>query len=106
MHKVTVLLYMQAHQSCALHQAFDIQTEAKPCPTANTEFMLVQIVGLSRSAGPQPQIPFCTPIHTPTIVSSATNILLMGNKGRKTLRVAEQGHHPSHTAPALHLAED
>lgn len=96
---------MQAHQSCVLQQPFDTQTEAKPCPTANTEFMPVQ-KGLSRSAGPQPQIPFCTPIHTPTIVSSATNILLVGKKARKTLWVAEQEHYPSHTAPALHLAED
>lgn len=29
-HKVTMFLYMQAHHSCVLHQAFDTQIEAKP----------------------------------------------------------------------------
>lgn len=90
-----MLLYMQAHQSCALHKVFDAQTEAKPCPTANTG---VHASSDSRSVqenrAPAPDT-LLHPIHTHTTVSCATNILLIGNKARKTLWVAEQGRCPS-----------
>lgn len=83
------------------------QTETKPCPTANTRFMQVQRGGLSvhKCQAPAPDS-ICTPIHAPTAESSTNSILLVGNKGRKTLWVTEQGHYPSHTGPAHHLAED
>lgn len=73
------------------------QTETKPCPTANTRFMQVQRGGLSvhKCQAPAPDS-ICTPIHAPTAESSTNSILLVGNKGRKTLWVTEQGYITPH----------
>lgn len=105
-HKVTGLLHVQAHQSCPApgfwpnwrKTRFPLQTQG------SCKFR--EPVCLSTSARPQPQPPICTPVHASTVVSNTSNIWLVGNKTRKTLRVVEQGHYPSHAGLALHLAED